>query len=116
MNTQSETLKRELLAAAEEAIEATLAWDAGHPAHSFAEIEALVLQVRRRMGQRMARILCEHQAAEYPVPGPCCPQCGREMHYKGEYPRQVGSLVGEVRFERSYYHCDPCQGGIFPPG
>ena len=107
-------LKRELLALAEEAVEATLQWDSEHPQRTFAEIETFVLDIRRRLGQRLAVALCEEQAQAHL--GRECPECSRAMHYKDTAPRQVGSLVGEVRFERRYYYCAHCERSVFPPG
>ena len=107
-------LKRELLALAEEAVEATLQWDRKHPERTFAEIETFVLAIRRRLGQRLAVALCEEQAQARG--GAECPECGRALHYKDTAPRQVGSLVGEVQFERRYYYCPHCKRSVFPPG
>lgn len=112
---QHEQLKQELLALAEEALEATLQWDVEHPERTFAEIETFVLHTRRKLGQRLAQALCEHQGAHRPVPGPRCPNCQREMHYKGQRRRQVGSLVAAVEFSGSYYVCEHCeQQCVFP--
>ena len=111
-----ENLKAELLALAEVAMEATLEWDTAHPERTFAEIETFVLHIRRRIGQRLAEALCEEQARAHPSPGPPCPDCGREMRYKGLGARQVGSLVGEVDLARRYYYCEACDSGVFPPG
>jgi uncharacterized OB-fold protein len=111
-----EELKSELLGLAEEAVEATLQWDTAHPERTFAEIETFVLDLRRRIGQRLAVALCEHQGAAQPPPSITCPECGRAIHYKDTEPRRVGSLVGEVVFERRYYYCEHCGSGVFPPG
>jgi hypothetical protein len=118
MNTKnSADLKAELLAMTEEAIEATLKWDEAHPTRTFDEIETFVLQARRRLGQRLAQALCEQQEGVVVAEPPRCRACGQVLRYKGDSPRQVGSLVSEVCFERQYYHCDHCEsGGIFPPG
>lgn len=110
-------LRAELLALTEEAIETTMVWDEAHPTRTFDEIEAFVLQARRRLGQRLAQALCEQQEGVVVAEVPRCRGCGEVMHYKGESSRQVGSLVSEVSFERQYYYCDHCEsGGIFPPG
>ncbi len=117
MNEQEQpTLKAELLALAEEAVEATLQWDTEHPERTFTEIETFVLGIRRRLGQRLAQVLCEEQAAAGAQPGLPCPDCGRVLHYKGPSQRHVGSLVGEVSFDRRYYYCKHCKSSVFPPG
>lgn len=116
MSERNEDLRERLHKLADEAVEATVKWEKAHPERSFDEIESYVLGVRRRFGQQIAQVLSEYQTAQRPVPGPSCPRCGREMHYKGPVERTVGSLVGPVEVERSYYHCDLCEQGIFPPG
>ena len=62
-------LKTELLALAEEAVEATLQWDREHPERTFAEIETFVLDIRRQLGQRLAVALCEEQVRRSPRTG-----------------------------------------------
>jgi hypothetical protein len=110
-------LAQELTAITSKVVKTTLEWSKEHPERTFDDIEAFVLKVRRQIGQEMAAALCEEQEAARPVPGPKCPKCGREMHYKGEHRRTIGSLVSDVKIERSYYHCEHCKDkGIFPPG
>jgi hypothetical protein len=37
------------------------------------------------------------------VPGPRCPTCGQEMHYKAEKHRYLRTRSGDVEVERAYY-------------
>jgi hypothetical protein len=37
------------------------------------------------------------------VPGPHCPTCGREMHYKDDKAKTITSCVGDLSLQRSYY-------------
>lgn len=109
-------LKGQIIAAAEEAIAELLVWDNAHPASAFTEIETLLLQIRKRLGERITVAVLEAQASRRPVPGPTCAACGDELHYKGDKPLGFGSLVGEITIRRGYYYCDHCKSGLFPPG
>jgi hypothetical protein len=116
MNHQQSELKGQLMGAAEEAIAAVMDWEAAHSGSDFGEIEALMLRIRKRLGEQMTAALVASQAPRRSVPGPACPHCGREMHYKGDKHLSFGSLVGDIELERGHYYCDHCECGLFPPG
>ena len=65
-----ETVKRELLEEAESLIEELLEWERVHPESDFAALEKLVLELRRRFGQRVAEALLEIQKQREPVAKP----------------------------------------------
>ena len=108
-------LKAELMAQAEEVIDELLDWHEGAEAPTFSEIEEAVLELRKQMGERMAGVMVEEQEAVRPVPGPACPGCGEEMHYKGMKKVRIEGRMGTVEIERAYYYCDRCRCGLFPP-
>jgi hypothetical protein len=116
MKRRREALKAELMAQMEEEIDKLLDWHERAEAPTLAEIEEVVLELRKRMGQRVAGEVVKEQEAVRPVPGPACPTCGREMHYKGMKGVTVTGRTGEMQVERGYYHCQRCGRGIFPPG
>lgn len=116
MKGAREQLKAELMAQMEEEIDRLLDWHEGAEAPTLAEIEDKVLELRKRMGERMTGQVIMEQAAVRPVPGPACPECGREMHYKGMKAVRVRGRTGEMEVERAYYHCERCRQGFFPPG
>lgn len=91
-------------------------WQAEHPDATWDELELEVLQLRQRFGAQLARMLAKHRSEQQPVPGPRCPECGAEMHYKGQKTRRMVSMLGEVPLERGYYYCSRCQRSVFPPG
>jgi hypothetical protein len=63
----------------------------------------------------MAETALQAQDATAAVPGPHCPTCGREMHYKDDKTKTITSCVGDLSLQRSYYYyCRPCQQGRFP--
>jgi hypothetical protein len=92
------------------------AWQAAHPHATFAELEGMVLQARKKYGEGLMQALVGQREERRPVPGPRCPECGTEMHYKGPKQRRVVSSIGETDLERGYYYCPQCQRGVFPPG
>lgn len=116
MRKEAEGLKKELMEYAEASIEKLVEWDGKNKRPTLSEIEEIVLEVGKELERRMAEAVIGKQEEVRPVPGPACPQCGREMGYKASEPRQITSLAGELQIERSRYHCARCKTGIFPPG
>jgi len=92
------------------------AWSKAHPQAKWDEMEETVLKARQRFGERLLQTLVAEREETRPVPGPRCPQCGKEMHYKGQKTRQVVSSLGETPIVRGYYHCSVCKRSVFPPG
>jgi hypothetical protein len=109
-------LKAKMMEEAEEIIDELLKWDEKNPKPTLTQIEDIVLELRKRMSERMAEALIEKQANKQPVPGPSCPECGIEMRYKGQKQRQVESRAGGLQLERGHYYCPKCKAGHFPPG
>jgi hypothetical protein len=116
MNDAPAHLKAELMTQAEALIDELVEWTADTPAPTLTQIEDIVLKLRQRLSERMALAVIEAQATVRPVPGPRCPTCGREMHYKDRKANTVESRVGPLPLERGYYYCEPCKSGLFPPG
>ena len=100
----------------DEIIAEVSAWSKGHPRATWDEMEQEVLKARQQFGERLLQRLVEQREEVHPVPGPRCPQCGEEMHYKGEKPRHVASSIGETQLKRSHYYCSRCKTSVFPPG
>ena len=42
-----------------------------------------------------------------------CP-CGRQAQYRGRHEKTFASVLGPLRLERAYYHCDHCHSGFCP--
>ena len=100
---------------AKKEIDALLDWMEETAAPDLGESEAIVLRIRKRMGEAMAGEVIDNQASVRPAPGPICTKCGKEMHYKGMKHKEISTMIGEVKLERGYYYCDRCRTGLFPP-
>lgn len=116
MKRSDEERKESLLHEAEAVIEEMLGWEKEHPRPTLSEIEQVVLQLRQKLGQRMAEMIVEAQQSQSAAPGPRCGQCGREMRNKGRRRKQVESMLGGLEIVRSYYVCSECEEQVFPPG
>jgi len=109
-------LKAKLMAHADLVLDELLDWNEQTGQPTLTQIEEVVLKLRKRLGEQMAQAVIQAQAAQRPVPGPVCPECQREMHYKGRRRHTVESRVGSLALERGYYYCQTCGRSLFPPG
>ena len=115
MSKSRAEVKAEIMEMVEARLEKLLSWEAKRERPTLSEIEEQVLAFRRTVSERVTEKLIEKQEGVKPVGGVNCPACGQKMKYKDMQPKQVSSLVGELRLERGYYHCQGCQRGFFPP-
>jgi uncharacterized protein with PIN domain len=109
-------LKADLMRQAELAIDQLLDFGEQTTEPTLTQIEDVVLKLRKDLSEQMAVTLIEAQPNTHPVPGPRCPTCQREMHYKDMKGETVESRVGTLPLKRSYYYCETCRRGFFPPG
>ncbi len=109
-------IRAKLLADAEQAIDELLDWTDQTPRPNLTQIEQAVLKMRRQLSEQAAQAVLEAQEAQHPVPGPLCPMCQHEMHYKDTKAQTVESRVGRLRMVRGYYYCETCRQSVFPPG
>src|SRR5512141_978330 len=109
-------IRAKLLAEAKQAIDELLDWTDQTPRPNLTQIEDAVLKWRKQLSEQAAQAVIEAQEAQRPIPGPVCPTCQREMHYKDTKAQTVASRVGHLRIARGYYYCEQCQQSLFPPG
>ena len=62
----------------------------------------------RALEQRLNADTSDHAGAELPC------NCGEPAQYRGRHEKTFESVLGPLRLERAYYHCDRCQGGFCP--
>ncbi len=108
-------IRAKLLAEAEQAIDELLDWTDQTPRPNLTQIETAVLKMRKQLSEQAAQAVIESQETQRPVPGPMCPTCQREMHYKDTKAQTVESRVGQLCIDRGYYYCEHCRQSVFPP-
>jgi len=111
MPVSRDELKVRLLARAEAAIDELLKDERLHEKMTLSEIEQVVGQseVDFRQAALEAVIGLQQETAI------TCPLCGGKLEHKGKRRKQVVSLRGETEIERTYYQCQQCGHGYFPP-
>jgi len=110
MALNREELKAKLLARAETAIERMLE-EHIHAQMTLSEIEQVIGGSEADFRQAA---LEEIIAIQQDSPNRC-PVCGGRVENKGKHGKQVISLRGETTIERTYYQCQQCGQGYFPP-
>jgi len=116
MKKSREKLKAEFIAEAEELFDELMEWEENNEKPNLTQIEEIILEVRKRFGERMAQKIIMRQEERQPAERVHCLQCGGEMASKGLKDNQVETRIGNIKIERGYYYCPNCKQGIFPPG
>lgn len=114
MKKSRERKEQELEAQAKELIGRLLEWDEQHQRPNLTQMEEIVLELRKEMGQGMLEMLVNEQGAANPAEVEC-EECGQVMRNKGKKVKVVESQIGELGLKRDYYYCPACGSGIFPP-
>jgi len=80
------------------------------------DLEAIESAARRRAMQVAARAVEQRLNADTSDhAGPTLPcACGRPARYAGRRGKNFESVLGSLRLERAYYHCELCQAGFCP--
>jgi DNA repair exonuclease SbcCD ATPase subunit len=117
MPLTDDELKAQMKAKAEAAIEKLFAEKKRPNEIKLSDIEQTVHEVGEAIKADLTAGLVEQVSEEAEtVPGPVCPECGQEMHYKGHKAKQLITETGAVTVKRAYYYCETCRSGLFPPG
>ncbi len=80
------------------------------------DFEAVEVAARRQalrlaacaLEQRLNADTSDHGGPELPCP------CGGSAQYHGRYEKTFESVLGALRLQRAYYHCDQCHSGFCP--
>lgn len=111
MPNKREELKAKLLARAEATIDDLLKDERLHEKMKLSEIEQLVGQPEADFRQAaLEEIIAMQQESSK-----SCPMCGGKLRNKGKRSKQMVTLRGEAEIERTYYQCEGCGKGYFPP-
>ena len=78
------------------------------------DLEAVETALRGAMHRAGTTLLSKLLSCSETVPSriPCT--CGQQACYRDTRPKQLTTVVGEVRFERAYYLCSTCHRGQCP--
>ena len=79
MSSERGKRKQDLMEQAEMVIDELLNCEEQQRVPSMSEIEEVILELRKRLGEQMAEQVLREQEEKRPVPGPSCPGCGKEM-------------------------------------
>jgi len=116
MKKSKKQLKANFLKDAEQIFDELMAWDDVIVEPNMREIEMKVLEMRKRLGEDLAKGIIARQEKRQPAEVQICDQCGEQMENKGLKRKGTESMVGEIELEREYYYCAKCKQGYFPPG
>src|SRR5689334_14664842 len=106
-------LEARLVAEAQEAIKRMLAERDEQESLTISDIERLARTVGQTMMQDISQELVSEESQRNA--GRECPKCGQKMRDKGKKGRNIITETGTIWVERSYYYCERCREGIFPP-
>ena len=108
-------LKKRLMEQAEAAIDKMLSEKKPAEEITLTDIEHLARITGEKVMQNITKALVfdseDSQDATL-----CCPDCGKQLHYKGQKKKPIATATGEAAVRRAYYYCSTCRKGIFPPG
>lgn len=116
MKKSRKQLKVEFIAEAEELFDELMDWDQKTHKPDLTQIEEIILELRERLGKRLAEKVVMRQEQRQPAEKVYCPSCNQEMESKGPKHNRVESRIGSLAIERVYYYCPQCKQGFFPPG
>src|SRR5262245_46696851 len=91
-------------------------WREAHPEATMDEIVRQVTPRRRTLMGDLVVQLAKQAGSGGNVKGLVCEQCGEGLEDKGEPKREGRHLEGGGELSRTYFYCDRCTAGLFPPG
>jgi uncharacterized protein with PIN domain len=111
MSNTKDELKARLLAEAEASIEQMLADKRMGKQMTISEIEDVIGELEMDFRERvLSEVMGEQESKALN-----CAECGGKLRNKGQRTKQLVTLRGETELARSYYQCEACGQGVFPP-
>src|SRR6478672_3536338 len=79
-------------------------------------LEAVLRELAHRVAARAAELHLADRPLGYEGGSRACPApgCGCGQRFVGYRPRTLATLVGQVTYERAYYHCPACGSSCCP--
>jgi len=112
----ADDLKARLMAQLEASIERLIAQQPPSDQITLRDMERLVKKAGGEIEAQVMQALIEaNETLKHPE-RPLCRECQQPMRNKGKQRRKVVTEAGEIEVKRTYYYCEECQEGFFPPG
>ena len=111
MSKKKDDLKAKLLAETEKAFEKMLSDERMSQKMTLTEIEDVIGDLERDFRERVLHEVMGEQEEQAMT----CPDCGGQLRNKGKHSKRLVTMRGETDIERTYYQCEACGTGIFPP-
>ena len=115
MNRDKKALKAQLVEQYARLVDEMLEQVEAKKCLHLTEIEELAIEMRQEVGQSVTETLVSTENNQQAV-DVMCPNCTGRMRYKGRKSKWLKTRTGDVQIERTYYYCETCQSGHFPPG
>mgnify|MGYP000221081065 CR=1 FL=1 len=111
MPMPKDDLKAKLLAQTEATLEKMLSDSRVSEKMTITEIEDVIGDAEKEFRERVLAEMVDIQEERILN----CPDCGGKLRNKGKQSKHLVTLRGETDVERSYYQCETCGTGLFPP-
>lgn len=107
-------LEGRLRAEAEKAIQQLLGRHEEAEGLNLGQLEDLVGEFEAQLSQQVMQVLVESTPTGDERQ---CPQYGsRQLRHKGDHPKRLVTVRGEIEIERGYVKCADCSHSFFPLG
>jgi len=111
MSNKKDELKARLVEEAEAALEQMLSDQRMGKQMTITEIEDVIGEMEQDFRQRVLGEIMGEQEEQ----AVACPECGGKLRNKGKHNKRLVTLRGDADLNRSYYQCEDCGKGVFPP-
>jgi len=116
MNTNEEKKKKEFMEEIGKMYDQLKEWEDKTKELSLTEIENKVIELGKRVEEKMMKAVIEEEEKHQTYEKQICPICGGELENKGNKEKRIETRIGSIKLKRKYYYCPNCQKGFFPPG
>ena len=114
--SEPKDLKARLMAQLEATIEQLIAQQPPSDKITLSDMERLVKRAGHEIEAQVLQALIEANETTHDTERPLGPECQHPMRTQGKQRRKVVTEAGEIEVKRSYYYCEQCHVGLFPPG
>ncbi len=81
---------------------------------SLSELEQEIRHQMVEAGRQALAQCLANQQEKYPAATSPCPSCGKDAAYVRQREGTLRTILGQVKYQRSYYLCNDCHKGTYP--